>query len=412
MISAPPDPDNGQDDHERTAWYRILCSADWHIHATEWGRESCGKRDFQRKRSVFGTPTGASDRMVELSTPAEASCRISPSIQVSLLMNANRPKSQLKSRPLARRDFVKLGGAVAAGVAATSLLDSRFVHAAVSSGPSAETFAAQLHASLTDQQKKAVWRPFDHKDRTRINPNWHITKTTIGDDLFSKEQRTMIDQIVRSITSEDGYQRFLLQMDEDDGGMENYSFAIFGEPGTDKFQFEMTGRHLTMRADGNRTDKTAFGGPIVYGHGEEVPKDNLFHYQTKKANEVFAALDPMQAKAALLKKAPKETAVQLQGTQGNFPGIAIKELSDDQKELVESTLKALLAPYRKEDVDEVFAILKSSGGLDDLHMAFYQEEDIDSDKVWDIWRVEGPSLVWHFRGAPHVHAYINIGVTA
>jgi hypothetical protein len=29
--------------------------------------------------------------------------------------------------------------------------------------------------------------------------------------------------------------------------------------------------------------------------------------------------------------------------------------------------------------------------------------------MWDMWRIEGPSFVWHFRGAPHVHAYINIG---
>ena len=33
-------------------------------------------------------------------------------------------------------------------------------------------------------------------------------------------------------------------------------------------------------------------------------------------------------------------------------------------------------------------------------MAFYQENDLDSDKVWDIWRVEGPSLVWHFPAHP------------
>src|SRR5262249_26075966 len=109
-------------------------------------------------------------------------------------------------------------------------------------------------------------------------------------------------------------------------------------------------------------------------------------------------------------KAPKEDAVALQGASGTFPGIPVGELTADQKQLVEKTLKVILAPYRKEDVDEVFEILKASGGIDKLHMAFYQQEDLLEDKEWDIWRVEGPSLVWHFRGAPHVHAYINIGV--
>jgi hypothetical protein len=63
-------------------------------------------------------------------------------------------------------------------------------------------------------------------------------------------------------------------------------------------------------------------------------------------------------------------------------------------------------------VDEAMEILKASGGLDKLHMAFYQQDDLQSDKVWDIWRVEGLSFVWHFRGAPHVHAYINIGMAS
>ncbi len=55
-------------------------------------------------------------------------------------------------------------------------------------------------------------------------------------------------------------------------------------------------------------------------------------------------------------------------------------------------------------------ILKKGGGLDKLHMAFYADSDLEGDRVWDVWRVEGPSFVWHFRGDPHVHAYINIGV--
>ncbi len=72
-------------------------------------------------------------------------------------------------------------------------------------------------------------------------------------------------------------------------------------------------------------------------------------------------------------------------------------------------LKVIFAPYRKEDVDEVFATVKKTGGLEKLNMAFYKEGDLENDQVWDNWRVEGPGLVCHFRGAPHVHAYINVG---
>jgi len=321
----------------------------------------------------------------------------------------NRPTTCGDCQSMERRDFVKIGGAAVAGAASAALFDPRLAHAAAPASSTAETKISEFYASLSDAQKKAICLPFDHKDRSRISANWHVTQMTIGDGLLNKQQKAITDQIVRSITSEDGYQRLVRQMDDDDSGMDNYSIAIFGEPGADKFQWEMTGRHVTMRADGNHLDKAAFGGPIVYGHGEEDPQNNLFHYQTQQANKVFRALDPKQAELALLTKAPRETAVQLQGPRGKFPGIGVDSLANDQKQLVESTLKVLLAPYRTEDVDEVMAILKSRGGLDQLHMAFYQEEDLNSDNVWDIWRVEGPSLVWHFRGAPHVHAYINIG---
>ena len=314
---------------------------------------------------------------------------------------------------LDRRGFVKtLGGAALAGAAAPIFFDPRFAHGAPTPTSTAETAVGRFYASLSAEQKKAICLPFNHEARNRISANWHVTETLIGDDFYTKDQRAIIDEIVRNITTEDGYERLQRQMDDDDGGMDGYSVAVFGEPGAGKFQWEMTGRHLTMRADGNSVDKAAFGGPMVYGHGEENPKENLFFFQTKKANEVFQSLDPKQAERALLQQKPQEAAVQLQGPSGSFPGIGVDELSNDQKELVEATLKVLMAPYRSEDVDEAMSILKNNGGLAQLHMAFYQEEDLESDKVWDIWRIEGPALVWHFRGAPHVHAYINIGTVS
>ncbi len=313
--------------------------------------------------------------------------------------------------PLHRRSFLKAaaGTAVAAGLAAPSLFDPRMAFAAPTMKSAAESAAARLHASLSDTQKTAICFPFEHELRKRINANWHITKPLIKTDFYTKEQRALVEEIVRNITSPDGYELFVKQMEYDDGGIGSYSVAMFGDPASGKFEWELTGRHLTMRADGNSVDKVAFGGPIVYGHGEEDAKDNLFHYQTKQVNEVFKALDAKQAARALVEKAPPEAAVAIQGEKGKFPGLPIGELSADQKALVEKTLKTLLGPYRQEDIDEVFAIVKESGGIDQLSLAFYQQNDLGNDKVWDIWRVEGPRFVWHFRGAPHVHAYVNIG---
>lgn len=308
-----------------------------------------------------------------------------------------------------RRNFLKASALAAASSAFWTLPGA---YAAPSTKSAAETAVGEFFNTLSADQKKTICFGMNDPLRQRINANWHVTKPTIGSDFYTVQQRQIVDQIVKNLTSKEGYERLKKQMEFDAGGIQDYSIAVFGEPGKSEFEWELTGRHLTLRADGNSVASAAFGGPIVYGHGEEDAKENLFFYQTKQVNEVFKALDANQAKSALLSTAPNEAAVALQGDAGKFPGLAICEMTGDQKQLVEKTLAVLLAPYRQEDADEAMEIVKSSGGIDKLHMAFYQNDDLGNDKVWDIWRVEGPSFVWHFRGAPHVHAYINIGVVS
>jgi len=309
---------------------------------------------------------------------------------------------------LTRRDFVRtLGGAAA--VAMTPGLFPHVAWSAPKSTSAAETAAGRLFESLSESQRKEIAFPFEHQLRHKISANWHVTKPRIKDDFYSNEQRKLIDEIVRGVSSEEGYDLLTRQMQADSGGIGQYSIAVFGEPGSGQFEWLLTGRHLTLRADGDSVANTAFGGPIIYGHGESNPEKNLFHYQTKKANEVFAALDPKQRERALLDIAPQENEVPLQGDGGEFPGIAVGELSSDQKDLVEQVVKVILAPYRTEDVEEALALLKAGGGFEKLHLSFYKEGDLKDDQVWDIWRVEGPTFVWHFRGAPHVHTYVNIG---
>lgn len=323
--------------------------------------------------------------------------------------NSQNPCPDCGDQPVInRRRFVETVGGAALIAGSAPLMSS--VWAGPADKRPAETAAAELYQTFSDSQKKTLCFPFDHQLRTKLSANWHVTEPEIDDDFFTKEQRELTRKVVQGATSEDGYKRFLQQMEYDSGGFGRYSIALFGQPGSGQFEFLLTGRHLTLRADGDSTPQRAFGGPVVYGHGVESPKKNLFYYQTVKANEVFQALDADQQKRALLPKAPRESAVEIQGAEGAFPGVAIGELSSDQRELVESVVKVILSPYREADVNEALQLLKAGGGFDKLHLSFYESGDLDSDKVWDIWRLEGPSFVWHFRGAPHVHTYVNIGL--
>ena len=308
-------------------------------------------------------------------------------------------------RSIARRDFLQAAASIA-----VLPLAARMVHGQAARTSKAETIVGEFHASLSEQQRAEICRPFADSLRRKVNANWHVTKPLIGSDFYTASQREMIDKIVRAVTSEEGHERLSRQMDDDDGGLGAYSVAVFGNPASGDFQWLLTGRHLTLRADGDSSPKTAFGGGIVYGHGEESSAAaNIFYYQTKKVNEVFAALDKDQAKQALISTAaPKETEIQIQGEKGKFAGLAVKAMNKEQQVLVKDCLKTLLSPYRKEDGDEAMKLIEASGGIDQLRFAFYQQEDLGNDKEWDIWRIEGPSTVVHFRGAPHVHAYINI----
>jgi hypothetical protein len=83
-------------------------------------------------------------------------------------------------------------------------------------------------------------------------------------------------------------------------------------------------------------------------------------------------------------------------------------MSKDQRKLVEMVLADLLKPFRKKDVDEAMKIIKASGGVASLSMAFYKNLDLGADRVWDVWQLESPNMVWYFRGHPHVHTWVNI----
>lgn len=316
-----------------------------------------------------------------------------------------------------RREFVKVVGATAA---AASLPAVAFAKNEGKKKPAPETLVKKLYDALTPEQKEKVCFDWDYNDRrgllrTHISNNWHITEPKINSSFYTQDQQDLIEAIFFGLYNPDWHERVLQQLQDDARGYgKAQDIAIFGKPGTKQFEFVMTGRHLTIRCDGGSAEHVAFGGPIFYGHaaqGFNEKQDhpgNVFWYQALKANSLFQMLDGKQRSQALIEQAPQEGQVAFQGTKGNLPGIPVAELFPDQKEHLNDVLKSLLEPYRLKDQQEALSCLKTQGGLANCSIAFYQSGDIGNDKVWDIWRLEGPSFVWHWRGAPHVHVWVNV----
>jgi Protein of unknown function (DUF3500) len=339
-----------------------------------------------------------------------------------MAIHADRcPECEEEAGFLARREFLRAVGAGAAGAMAGAGLAHTAAALGASGQNAPETAVKLLYDSLTEAQRKVVHFDWEYLDpargllRTRVANNWRITPPAIKSDFFTPRQQGMIREIFEGIVQRDWIAKFDKQLADDAGGWGvRQSIAIFGRPGQGKFEFVLTGRHMTLRCDGHSAAHVAFGGPIFYGHAAsgfyEKPAHpgNIFWPQALAANQVFHMLDGRQQKEALLDRAPAENRVAFQGPSGRFPGIPVRQLSPDQKENLQKVLQKLIDPYRQPDREEVLACLKKQGGLDHLWLAFYRQGDLGRDHVWDIWRLEGPAFVWHFRGAPHVHVWVNV----
>jgi hypothetical protein len=336
-------------------------------------------------------------------------------------MSLNQKPNECPDCGPSRRKFLKTAAGGIAAVSAASLL--RGIPAFADDAPKAaasETLVAQLYKSLTEEQKKEVCFAFDHPLRTKVDNNWHIVKKTIA-DFYTKDQQALIRDIFNGLHSEEYAKIVMGQVEHDnvdDGGFGGCAVALFGEPGAEgkKFEFVFTGRHVTRRCDGNSVDGAAFGGPIFYGHASksfnEKPDHaaNVYWYQGLRANEVFKALDGKQREKSLRtdpRKEEGEKTVQLSGKK-ELHGVPMADLSKDQKELVRKVMLDVLAPFRKVDAEEALKLVEANGGFEQLSMAFYKNMDIGNDGVWDVWQIEGPSMLWYFRGAPHVHTWVNI----
>ena len=292
--------------------------------------------------------------------------------------------------PLSRREFVTSTATGLTLAGGGSLLGKKNKKDKAKKKSDSETLVQSLHKTLSEEQRKELCFPFEHPLRSKINNNWQIVKPELR-NFFTKDQQALVKEIFLGLHSEE-YAEMVYEQVEEDGGFDRSSIALFGEPGSGKFEFVLTGRHVTRRCDGDSVEGTAFGGPIFYGHaaGGFTEKDdhagNVYWFQAERANELYQALDGKQRKVALLEKRSRgergNKTIETKGTAEGLDGLPVSDLSRDQKELMSKVLGDLLAPFRKKDADEALKLIKAND-MDKLHLSYYKNENVGDDEVWD-----------------------------
>jgi hypothetical protein len=315
-----------------------------------------------------------------------------------------------------RRSFLQKAGFAVGAIGASGIIPC-YADGKPKAKPTSDTLVKTLYDSLSEEQRGKICFAYDNKLRLEVDNNWHITKTLVKD--FTKDQQAMISDIFMGLHSEEYAQKVYDQVVSDsgkDGFDGGSSIAIFGEPGTGKFEFVLTGRHCTRRCDGDSTEGAAFAGPIFYGHAAggfregSKHEGNAYWYQAARANEVYQMLDGKQREIALLNESRGENGLEtvtLTGKKEGLAGLRVADLTHDQKDHMKKVIGDILAPFRKADADEAMKHIEA-GGMDNLHLSFYKGENIGDDEVWDVWQIEGPNMVSYFRGKPHVHAWLHI----
>ena len=316
---------------------------------------------------------------------------------------------------LSRRDLLRGLGATGA-VAALAPLNGLLQAAPAKS----DSLATQLYKSLSDEQLEKIVLPVNDKRRQMISNWWYVHKEHRINNAFKPEQQELIQTIFDSFHTEEYRDVVNEQVKTDQYGeaKNSPSVGFFGTPEDKGFEFIYTGHHVTRRCNAHTDEGKGFGGaPIFYGHFKTKFKEgknhegNPYWYQGLIFNEFVQALDGKQQGKALLSREPRSERGQrpIEKKKAGWPGLSCADLSEDQQDKLIDTMRRMMEMFRKDDVEATLKGIKQSGMMDRLHVSYYDGKyDIGNDRVWDTWQIEGPDMVWYFRGYPHIHTYFHV----
>ena len=281
---------------------------------------------------------------------------------------------------------------------------------------SIDALAAEVHAGLSTSARSQACFAYDHPLRQVYNRGVWLGGVTVSAATMGWNARRALTTLLREQLSTVGYQRLMSAFPSVFSGVNFLQLLLFGTPGRGPWQLLLSGIHLNLRVGSPVEEGTAFGGPQVYGdqrgNEREGLPGNVFRYQMQTAHELITDLGPAQRAAIRVVQAPPQTCIAVQGRQGRFDGLPVAELPVRSRKLAQRLVTGILENYGEASAAYARKCLEQNGGIDALHFADY---DLDyqggrhaGDKPSQVFRLEGPRAVFHFRGEPHVHAFVSV----
>lgn len=317
-----------------------------------------------------------------------------------------------------RRDFIR---ALGASAALAAFPRARLGAAdAAAAATATDSLPMQFFKSLSEEQRAKICLPVDHPKRQYVSNWWYICPEERLHTFYTREQQDLVKQIFESLHHPDHREKMNWQVEKDlMGDIKNTpSVGFFGTPEDRDFEFLYTGHHVTRRCNAHSDRGQGFGGaPIFYGNFAKAFREtkdhegNPFWYQGLLFNEFYQALDGPQRDKILVSREPRseKPAEVIAKRKTDLPGLSGADLSRDQQAKLLDTMRRMLVCFRPDDVAATMKTIEEKKLVERLFISCYDGPfDIGGDQVWDTWQIEGPELVWYFRGVPHIHAYFHL----
>jgi hypothetical protein len=297
---------------------------------------------------------------------------------------------------IAMKRLLHLGGVMA--VFGAAVLLSKGERAA---GPdeAARAAAVKLFKSLSDEQKKLALKPFDDKERyVEMFPG--NVRPGLPFDQLTPEQKALVEEIVKGMTSEYGAARCLEVAKQTPDNRRYVNF--FGNPLADKrFAWRLAQHHLTLIYAEFATDTPDEFGPILLGGN---PVKTLWDAEENILLELYASLSPEEVKAVQGKGGG--TSGQPIGTNG----VRIGELKEKPRALARRLLEQRLAVFSADRRKVLEGLIQKDGGADNLRFAVWGEptrSHRDGGKYH--WKIGGAIVLcdWQTQGPNHIHMTVR-----